>query len=70
MLDKLGVFLGVVFLFVGGLLLYNGLSHADASQSTTVISGATFLSLGSCVMCLLLKSWWEWRKEYRRYRSE
>jgi drug/metabolite transporter (DMT)-like permease len=70
MLDELGLFFGVLFLLVGGVLLYVGLSNSDASQSTTVISGATFLSLGSFVMALLLKSWWEWRKEYRRYRSE
>ena len=33
------------------------------------IAGATLLSLGSTVMWTVLKNWWVWRKEYRRYRN-
>ena len=63
MLDDLGFFFGLIFLIAGAVLLYNGVSHNDASQSTTIIGGATFLSLGSTVMWSVLRNWWAWRKE-------
>lgn len=69
MRDDLGLFIGLVFLIIGAALLYNGVSHSDASQSAAIIGGATFLSLGSVVLWTLLKKWWEWRREYRRYRN-
>jgi len=69
MRDGLGLFFGVIFLLAGTVLLYDGVSSADASQSATIIAGATFLSLGSIVMWTVLRNWWEWRKEYRRYRN-
>jgi len=70
MRDDLGLFFGLIFLIAGAMLLYNGVSNADATQSAAIIGGATFLSLGSVVMWTLLRNWWEWRKEYRRYRNE
>ncbi len=70
MRDDLGLFFGLILLMAGALLLYNGVSKSDASQSAAIIAGATFLSLGSVVMWTLLKNWWGWRKEYRRYRNE
>jgi len=70
MLDDLRLFSGLIFLIAGAALLHNGMSNADASQSATVLGGATFLSLGSTVMWTVLRNWWVWRKEYRRYRNE
>jgi len=69
MLDELGLFFGVIFLLAGAVLLYKGVSNADASQTAAVIGGATFLSLGSVLMWNVLKNWWVSRKEYRRYRN-
>jgi len=70
MLDDLRLFFGLIFLIAGAVLLYNGVSNNDASQSATIIGGATFLSLGSTVMWTVLRNWWEWRREYRSYRNE
>ena len=62
MRDDLGLLFGLTFLTAGAVLLYNGLSNSDASESATIIGGATFLSLGSTVMWTVLKNWWEWRE--------
>ncbi len=70
MLNNLGLFFGLIFLIAGAVLLYKGVSNADASQTAAIIGGATFLSLGSVAMWTVLKNWWEWRREYRRYRNE
>ena len=69
MRDALGIFFGLTLLIVGAVLLYSGMSNADASQSAAIIGGATFFSLGSAVLSALLKNWWKWRKEYREYRE-
>jgi len=69
MRDATGLFFGLSFLIAGAILLYNGMSNADASQSAAVIGGATLLSLGSVLMGTFLRNWWEWRKEYREYRK-
>lgn len=66
----LGLVFGLIVLIAGAALLYNGLTNADATQSATIIAGATFLSLGATILWNLLKDWWGWRREYRRYRNE
>jgi hypothetical protein len=70
MLNDLGFFLGLIFLIAGAALLFEGVSNAEASQTAAIMGGATFLSLGSVVLWAVLKNWWAWRKEYRRYRNE
>jgi len=67
--DYLGLFFGLICLIAGAVLLYNGMSNANAGQSVAIIGGATFLSLGAVVMWTRLRNWWEWRKEYREYRE-
>jgi hypothetical protein len=52
------------------MLLYDGVSTTDPSQTARVIAGATLLALGLTVMPIVLKNWWEWRKIERRYRNE
>ena len=69
MRDALGLFFGLSFLIAGAILLYNGMSNANAGQSVAIIGGATFLSLGAVLMGSFLRNWWEWRKEYREYRK-
>jgi len=61
---------GLVVLIAGAALLYNGVTNTEATQSATIIAGATFLSLGAAILWNLLKNWWGWRREYRRYRNE
>ena len=65
----MSLFCGVICFLGGAALLYKGVSNADASQTAAIIGGATFLSLGSTAMWNVLKNWWVWRKEYRRYRN-
>lgn len=69
MRDELSLFFGVIFLLGGAMLLHHGVSTGDASQTAAIIGGATLLSLGSVVAWKVLKNWWEWRKEYRKYRN-
>jgi chromate transport protein ChrA len=66
----LGLVFGSIVLIAGAALLYNGVANTEATQSVTIIAGATFLSLGATVLWNLLKNWWGWRREYRRYRNE
>jgi drug/metabolite transporter (DMT)-like permease len=62
-----GLFFGLIVAIAGAVFLYNGMSNADVIQSTAIVGGATLLSLGSAVMLILLKNWWNRKREYRRY---
>jgi drug/metabolite transporter (DMT)-like permease len=66
----LGIFFAVVFFVGGAALFYSGLSSHDASQTAAILTGATFLSLGLIVICIVLKHWWTWRRDDKRYRNE
>jgi drug/metabolite transporter (DMT)-like permease len=61
---------GLIVFIAGAALLYNGVTNTEATQSATIIAGATFFSLGATILWNLLKNWWGWRREYRRYRNE
>lgn len=63
MLDKLGLGFALASLFLGAILLYDAISVSDISQTVKVIAGAVFFALGLVTISLLLKSWWEWRKQ-------
>jgi hypothetical protein len=69
MRDDLALFFTVILLIVGSVLLYDGVSVGDASQSARVIGGAAVLSAGLILMRSLLKNWWEWKKLVRRHRN-
>ncbi|MCU1239895.1 MAG: hypothetical protein JWO71_621 [Candidatus Acidoferrum typicum] len=70
MLGTIVLFFGFVFLITGAVLLYDGLSTSDLSQTAKVISGAIFLSLGLVSSWFGVKNWWEWRTVYKESRNE
>jgi hypothetical protein len=69
MRDHLGIFISLVLLVLGGVLLYDGISGVDPNQSTRIIGGAAFVSLGLINLRIVLKNWWKWRKLSRGYRD-
>ena len=62
MRDDLGIFLALILLTAGTVLLYEGVSTNDVSQSAKIIGGAALLSFGVIIMRIVLKNWWKWRK--------
>jgi high-affinity Fe2+/Pb2+ permease len=70
MLNNLGLFLGVILSLAGAVLLYKGVSNADASETSATLGGAMLLAVGSVLLWNGLRNWWEWRREYQRYRNE
>jgi hypothetical protein len=54
-------FLVFPFLIAGAVLLYDGFSTSDLSQTAKVIGGAIFLSLGLVSSWFGVKNWWKWR---------
>jgi len=69
MRDTIVPLLACLFLIAGALLLYDGFSTSDLSQTAKVIGGATFLSLGLVSLWLGVKNWWKWRTIYNEYRK-
>jgi hypothetical protein len=69
MRDHLGIFISLVLLVLGGVLLYDGISGVDPNQSTRIIGGAAFVSLGLINLRIVLKNWWKWRELSRGYRD-
>jgi hypothetical protein len=67
MLDKLGVAFALASLLLGGVLLYDAISVSDLSQTVKVIAGAVFFALGLVTISLLVKDWWEWRKQEKNH---
>jgi len=63
-------FLAFLFLITGAVLLYDGFSTSDLSQSAKVIGGAIFLSLGLVRSWFAVKNWWKWRTVYKESRNE
>lgn len=61
MRDDLSLLLALTFLIGGAILLYDGVSDADPMQSSAIIGGAVLLALGSVVVGIVLKNWWERR---------
>jgi len=58
----------LALLLTGALLLYDGVSGRDLSQTAT-IAGATLLSVGIVSSVLLLKGWIKWKRELGKYRE-
>jgi cytochrome c biogenesis protein CcdA len=67
--DALGIALGLVFLAFGVVLLYDGVTTADVTQTANIIGGAALLSFGLIVLRAVLKNWWKWRKVLRDSRN-
>jgi hypothetical protein len=68
--DAIAPFLAFLCLTVGALLLYDGVSTPDLTQTAKVIGGASFLSLGSVALWFGVKNWLKWRSIYKEYRNE
>jgi len=68
--DTIVPFLAFLFLIAGAVLLSNGFSTSDPSQTAKVIGGATFLSLGLVSLWFGVKNWWKWRTVYKESRNE
>jgi hypothetical protein len=64
-LGLLPLLLVLLFLIVGSLLLNDGASNSDASQTVRVITGAMFLSLGLISICVALRKWWKLKRIYK-----
>jgi cytochrome c biogenesis protein CcdA len=58
-----------VFLVVGALL-FTGISPSDRSETTHIVGGASFLSLGLLNLWFALRNWLKWKHEYKEYRKE
>jgi membrane protease YdiL (CAAX protease family) len=69
MRDYLNIFLALVFLILGSVLLYDGVSSSDANQSARILAGAASLSLGLVILRAALKNWWKWKKLSKDYRK-
>jgi hypothetical protein len=52
------------------VLLYDGFSTSDLSQTAKLIGGAIFLSLGLVSLWFGVKNWWKWRTVYKESRNE
>jgi hypothetical protein len=63
-------FLAFLFLTAGAMLLYDGFSTSDLTQTTKVIGGASLLSLGFVGLWFCVKNWWKWRTVYKEYRNQ
>jgi hypothetical protein len=70
MRDTIVPFLAFLFLITGAVLVYDGFSTSDPSQTAKLIGGAIFLSLGLVSLWFGVKNWWKWRTVYKESRNE
>ena len=63
-------FFALIFLMIGAVLLANGESASNSGEEASIVVGAAFLTLGFIIMWTVVKDWWEWKKEYQKYRGE
>lgn len=68
MRDIIGLIFGAVFLFIGAVLLNNGISGRDPLQAET-LGGAALLSFGVVTLGMVLRSWLKWKRELKKYRE-
>jgi len=64
-LGVLPLFFALLLLIAGSLLLNDGASKSDISQTARVITGAVFLSLGLISICIAIKNWWKVKRIYK-----
>ncbi len=64
------LFVGLVFVSFGAFLLASGVSITDSGQVVYILAGATSAALGLFIAWTAVQDWWEWKKEYKRYRDE
>ncbi len=54
-----------ICVLIGAVLLYDGVSTSDITQTARVIAGAAFLSLGLMALWLTMKRWVQWKRDYK-----
>jgi len=54
-----------ICVLIGAVLLYDGVSTSDVTQTARVIAGAAFLSLGLMALWLTMKRWVQWKRDYK-----
>jgi len=64
-LGNLALCLASICLLIGTVLLHDGVSNSDVTQTATIISGAALLSLGLMALWFAMKSWVERRRDYK-----
>ncbi len=64
-LGVLPLFVVLLLLIVGSLLLNEGISKSDISQTVRVIIGAMLLSLGLINICVSVTNWWRIKRIYK-----
>jgi hypothetical protein len=69
MRDALDCVFSVISLVIGVAILREDVVHSGAGQTLQVILGATFLSLGLIIGCLVLTKWLDWRKYNKKFRD-
>jgi hypothetical protein len=68
--NTLNLFVVVSLLTGGAVLLHDGLSGPDSSQTARILGGATFVSAGLVSGWLALANWFKSRKVLRENKSE
>jgi len=54
-----------ICVLIGAVLLYDGVSTSDVTQTARVIAGAAFLSLGLMALWFTMKRWVQWKRDYK-----
>ena len=68
MLDKFGLFLGLIFVLGGAFLVHISISDPSPNQTVQMLVGAALVPLGSAIILLLVKDWWHWRQWKRQWK--
>jgi len=63
--DNLALCFASICVLIGAVLLYDGVSTSDVTQTARVIAGAAFLSLGLMALWLTMKRWVQWKRDYK-----
>jgi hypothetical protein len=64
-LNKIGLITAIMFLLLGGLLLYGPVSGSDTTQTARVLAGASLVSLGFMTILLITRDWLNWKRLYK-----
>ncbi len=69
MLNKLALGGGLLSLLTGIVLLSPLISRPDPTQTANLIGGAALVALGLVSIPLVVRDWWEWRKNCKEVRG-
>ncbi len=69
MFNKLALTGGLLSLLIGIALLSQEISKSDPAQTANLIGGALLVALGLVSIPLVVREWWEWRKNCKEARG-